>query len=312
MSQEPNGGTLKAAPLWFRAARAAIRQLPAGRFRAFNWLVKVPLPPFEDRLGDDAGGMAYRCDLRYVASREMCLTGRYAPRETALLRALLKPGDTLVDVGANLGYFTLVGAALVGAGGRVVALEPDPRMAAELEENVRRNRLAQVHTIRAAAFDRRGTATLAGYDEDAGNWGVSRLQSAPASLTTFTVECAPLDDLLDEMGIEDVPLVKIDVEGAEQAVLRGMRAGLARGRYRRVLVELHPWEYADRAAAVREMVEEMQAFGFRGLLADSSPAAVRPALYGRGGLPSMVPFAADTPVAGWPHVLWALPGSEPS
>ena len=312
MSARESGGALKPGPLWFRAARAAIRQLPLGRFRAFHWLLKVPLRPFEDRLGDDAGRMVYRCDLRYVASREMCLTGRYAPHETALLRALLKPGDTLVDVGANLGYFSLVGAAAVGAGGRVVALEPDPRMAAELEENVRRNGLDHVHTVRAAAFDRRGTATLAGYDEAAGNWGVSTLQSAPASPTTFTVECAPLDDLLDDLGIDGVSLVKIDVEGAEQAVLRGMRAGLARGRYRRVMVELHPWTYEDRNAAVREMVEQMEGFGFRGVLADSSPAAVRSALYGRGRLPPMVPFAADTPVEGWPHVLWTLPGSEPS
>lgn len=303
--------SLSPAPAWFRAARSAIRRLPAGRFRAFNWLLKIPLPAFEDRLGDDAGRMAYRCDLRHVIAREMCLTGRYAPLETALVRGLLAPGNTFVDVGANLGYFALVGAAAVGGTGRVIALEPDPRMAEELRSNVRRNGLERVTVLAEAASDRRGTATLAGFDVGGGNWGVSRLGSSGEPANAFTVACAPLDGLLDELGVGEVALAKVDVEGGECAVLRGMRDGLARGRYRRVLVELHPWEYAEPKEAVREMVELMEGFGYRGSLADSSPRAVRRSLYGGGEFPPLVPFSVDTPVEGWPHVLWVLPGSEP-
>lgn len=303
--------TLRPAPLWFRAARSAIRRLPAGRFRAFNWLLRTPMPPFLDRLGDDANGMSYRCDLRHLIAREMCLTGRYAPLETELIRGLLAPGDTFVDVGANIGYFALVGAAAVGPRGRVAALEPDPRMAQELEGNVRRNGLAHVDVLRLAASDHRGTATLAGFDEHGGNWGVSRLGGGDGAANTFTVPCAPLDQALDDLGIGEVALAKVDVEGAEAAVLDGMREGLARGRYRRVLVELHPWEYADAHTAVRRMVEMMEGFGYRGSLADSSPDAVRGALYGRRGAPALVPFTSGTDVEGWPHVLWALPGSEP-
>ncbi|MBB4638992.1 FkbM family methyltransferase [Longimicrobium terrae] len=303
----PNADALAPAPLWFRAARALIRQLPAGRFRAFNRLAGTGLPPFVDYLGPDAGGLAYRCDLRNLIARELCITGRYAPVETAMVRRLLPRGGVFVDVGANLGYFVLVGAAAVGAGGRVIALEPDPRMAAELEENVRRNALAQVAVVRAAASDHAGTATLSGYAEDGGNFGTSTLLGDGGGVT-FDVPCAPLDDVLDERGVSAVDLVKVDVEGAEPWVLRGMRRGLAAGRYRSVLVELHPWTWTDRDATVREMVGLMRECGYTARMSESAPSATRRALYGGAGEAVSVPFDETTPLGDWPHVLWTRGG----
>jgi FkbM family methyltransferase len=303
----PQADALAPAPLWFRAARALIRQLPAGRFRAFNLLAKTAPPPFVDRLGADGAGLAYRCDLRNLIAREICVTGRYAPVETAMVRRLLPRDGVFVDVGANLGYFVLVGAAAVGPGGRVVALEPDPRMAAELEENVRRNALAQVAVIRAAASDRAGTAALSGYAEEGGNFGTSTLL-AEGGGTMFDVPCAPLDDVLDERGISAVDLVKVDVEGAEPWVLRGMRRGLAAGRYRNVLVELHPWTWPDRGATVREMVGLMRECGYSGRMSDSAPTATRRALYGADEAAVSIPFDESTPLGDWPHVLWTRGG----
>ncbi|HEX8390710.1 MAG TPA: FkbM family methyltransferase [Longimicrobium sp.] len=295
--------TLAPAPLWFRAARALIRRLPAGRFRAFSMLANRGVPPFLDRLGAEGAGMTYRCDLRNLIAREICVTGRYAPVETAMVLRTLPRGGVFVDVGANLGYFVLVAAAAVGAGGRVVALEPDPRMAGELEENVRRNRLGQVAVVRAAASDRTGTAALSGYAEEGGNFGTSTLLP-DGGTNVFEVPCAPLDDLLDAQGVGAVDLVKVDVEGAELWVLRGMRRGLAARRYRRVLVELHPWTWDDRNAVVREMVEMMRESGYVGEMSDSAPAATRQALYGRAEAGGPVPFDGRSPLGEWPHVLW--------
>jgi FkbM family methyltransferase len=303
---------LRPPPAWFRAARAAIRLLPAGRFRAFERLSRIGLVPFEDRLAEDVGGARYGCDLRNVIAREACLTGRTAPAETAALRASLPPGGTFVDVGANWGYFSLVAAHAVGPAGRVVALEPDPRMHAELAANLARNGIRNVNALAVAASDRAGEATLAGYAEADRNRGVSSLVAAPAGdAPSFAVRTAPLDDLLDEQGIDAVDLVKVDVEGAEELVVRGMARGLADGRYHRVLVELHPGQHPDPARLGETMYRMMNGAGYRGGWIDTGPDAEREALYGRAAAkPRLRPIAGDEPLGAWPHQLWTLPGME--
>jgi FkbM family methyltransferase len=305
--------SLAPAPLWFRAARSVIRRLPAGRFRAIDLLARSrPLPPFADRLDAGAGSLLYRCDLRHMIAREICLTGRYAPAEGALVRDALAPGGTFVDVGANIGYFALLAAARVGERGRVVALEPDPRMAAAVRENVALNGLRQVHVVPVAAAEAEGEAVLAGFAEEEGNWGVSALSGgAPADgRPSFTVRCAPLDRVLDEAGVGAVDLVKIDVEGAERRVLAGMRGGLRGGRYRRVLVEMHPWEFADFAAELGAMAEEMTGAGYRGWLVDETPEEARRGYYGASVRPRLRPLVPAEVRQAWPHVLWTLEGSE--
>lgn len=301
---------LAPAPAWFRAARAVVRRLPAGRFRAFNLLARAPLPPFADRLGRQAAGMAYRCDLRDLVAREMCLTGGYAPLEAALVRATLPAGGTFVDVGANIGFFTLLAAAKVGAGGRVVALEPHPGIADVLRQNVAMNGLPHVRVMQVAAADTGGRAVLSGFAEDGGNWGVSSLAGAPGGGPGFDVRCALLDELMDEAEVASADLVKVDVEGAEHRVLRGMRDGLRAGRYARVLVEMHPWTYGDFATELGEMVEEMRSAEYTGWLMEESRTAIRRAYYGVPAVPGLRPLDPSAATGTWPHVLWTLPGRE--
>lgn len=298
-------------PLWFRAARAAVRRLPAGRFVAFDRLARRISGPFLDRLGPEAGGYRYRCDLRHLIARETCLTGRYAPLEGALVRAFLAPGDTFVDVGANFGYFTLMGAAAVGPAGRVVAVEADPRMSAELGANVALNALERVTVVEAAASDAEGTARLSGFRVDGGNWGVSSIAAELDGAVAVDVPCAPLDALLDRAGVDGVALAKIDVEGAEGRVLAGMAEGVRRRRYRRVMVELHPWLFADYPAFWAEADGAMRAAGYRAWLLDGSPDNLRRTLYGAAAVPRLASVDAAPP-GEWPHVLWAAPGAEPA
>src|SRR5262249_13205461 len=131
--------TLPPAPAWVRMAKTLISQLPAGRYRAINCICHRPPPAFLTQMPEDLGGDSFECDLRDAISREVCFTGRYEPQETALVRSILRPGMSFVDVGANWGYFTLLAAHLVGKGGRVISLEPDPRLFPILQRNVTRN-----------------------------------------------------------------------------------------------------------------------------------------------------------------------------
>jgi FkbM family methyltransferase len=299
---------LAPAPLWFRLGRAAVRRLPAGRFRAFDLLARGIRSPFEDRLGPEAGGARFRCDLRHLVAREACLTGRHAPDETALVRQALGAGDVFVDVGANFGYFTLLAASVVGGAGTVVALEPDPRMAAELRENVRTNGLENVRVLEVAAAAAEGRARLSGYEEAGGNWGTSSLVGGGSNeAPSYDVRCAPLDALLDAAGVDGVALVKVDVEGAEGEVLRGMHDGLARGRYARVLVELHPWLHEDAAAEHAGMWALFTAAGYRAWKVDEDPVRLRRGYYGASGLAPLRPGDGAEGRA-WHHVLWVRGG----
>jgi len=221
---------------------------------------------------------------------------------------------TFVDVGANWGYFTLVAAHLVGVGGRVLSLEPDPRLYNVLSGNVERNCLRHVSAHRVAASDRDGTLTLAGFDERGGNFGLSRVvEEDPDGASRFSVASRSLDALLDEQeGFGRVDVLKMDIEGAEDLALSGMRAGLARGRYRCVLLELHPALLAERGRSVAEVVDLLANAGYRGWRIDHTPAATRRAAY--SSEPRVAEFLCelrrDERLEAWPHLLWLSPDAE--
>jgi len=167
-----------------------------------------------------------------------------------------------------------------------------------------------VRVMQVAAADTAGRAVLSGFAEDGGNWGVSALADDSSDGPGFDVRCALLDELMDEAEVASADLVKVDVEGAEHRVLRGMRDGLRAGRYARVLVEMHPWTYADFAAELGEMAEEMRTAGYTGWLMEESRTAIRRAYYGAPTVPALRPLDPSAATGVWPHVLWTLPGRE--
>ena len=105
------------APRWVSLSASAVRTLPFGRYQLANALAKFAHGPFVARLPQDLGGASFVCDLQDTISREVCFTGRYEPQETQLALALLESGMTVVDVGANWGYFSLIAARRRGGCG---------------------------------------------------------------------------------------------------------------------------------------------------------------------------------------------------
>ncbi len=95
-----------------------------------------------------------------MITREVCFAGVYEPHISAMLRLLLGPPATFVDVGANWGYFTLLSSKLVGSEGRVISIEPDPRVFPVLEQNVALNNLTNVECFQQAASDGPGTVEV--------------------------------------------------------------------------------------------------------------------------------------------------------
>jgi FkbM family methyltransferase len=307
MTGPPPEVELPPAPWWVRTAAKVVPWLPFGRYRVLHALPRRRAP-FAMRLPRRAGGYRFRCDLRDSISREVCFTGQYEPQETLLLRALLRPGMTFLDVGASWGYHTLLAAGLVTPSGRVVSLEPDPRSFAALCWNLAANALAHATPLHLAAADEAGTLPLAGYQESGGNAGLSRLAVAGAAATHW-VPASPLDAVLDGLGVGRVDLVKMDIEGAEGAALRGLAARLQAAQVDRVLLELHPGQLAEQGSGVAQVVAFLQGHGYRGWRVDHSPAMTRQAAYATRLDPRALlqPFESAADLDSWPHTLWTAP-----
>lgn len=142
------------------------------------------------------------------------LLGSYEPEQTALFREWLRPGDTLLDVGAHAGYYSLLSSRLVGERGAVWAFEPNPANCAWLRRHVELNRLENVSVEELAVSDRAGTARFA-FGRGS---GTGRL----AADGTFAVQTVTLDEFCARRDIRPTA-VKIDVEGGELRVLAGAR-----------------------------------------------------------------------------------------
>lgn len=303
-------GRLPSAPGWVGLAAAIVRRLPAGRYRLTKVLCRRPPPPFLMQMRPELGGAAYHCDLRDAVTREVCFAGKYEPQETAIVRSILIPGMSFVDVGANWGYFTLLGAHLVGSTGHVLSLEPDPRLFSLLRDAVDRNQLRQVIALQVAAADTRGTLRLAGFDEAGGNFGVSRLlPTGGDAALCFEVVAEPLDAVLQQHSIEIVDLMKIDIEGAEAIALQGLEESLLRHRVKRVLIELHPSQLVQQGSSPQAIVSRMLHAGYQGYRIDHSRTATRAAAYARNVEARKLLHPIDNEMLDtWPHQLWLAPG----
>lgn len=144
--------------------------------------------------------------------------------ELRALPHLLAPGQTVLDVGASSGVYTVVAARLVGPAGTVVSLEPNPAMVAVLQANVARNRLTNVAVHQMAADRAAGRTALF---ENLGRPNAFGLVPRAGCTRSTDVPTTTLDDLVDRAALAAVHLVKIDVEGAEDRVLAGAAGLLA-------------------------------------------------------------------------------------
>jgi FkbM family methyltransferase len=153
---------------------------------------------------------------RNVAERRLLIQPQhFDPDERAALAAHLKPGDIAIDIGANVGAYTLFMAGLVGLGGRVIAVEPQPSVLQRLKENLSFNPVLTVTVAATALGASEGEVT---FETNARNEGEGRITSTPGA-QGFTVALTTLQALLAREGVGCLAALKIDVEGAEPQVL---------------------------------------------------------------------------------------------
>jgi len=206
-------------------------------------------------------GFSMRLDLQDAVQRRMYYYGDYDERyESQMIRRVLDQGEIFWDIGANIGYFTLLAAAALQQSGRVIAFEPGQVAYTRLVDNIGLNPFRNITTFNLAVTDQEGEATLHLAAETAD--GCASLYGAGPGVTAREIcRTVSLDGFAPSHGLPGPDFIKIDVEGAELFVLRGAREMLAASRPL-VLVELKAETLAASGTNKHEIQELLAGYGY--------------------------------------------------
>lgn len=199
------------------------RVMPLVRFAAWQAYKRTTRRHLDVRV---FGDMVLRCypDSSSASAVLYAHRGLADFHEMSFLRHYLRSGDQFLDIGANVGVYTLLAASVIGPSGRIASFEPGSPALARLRENIALNRLERmVEVFDVAASDRAGSAWFT-TGRDSTN---QLVEGEMASTSVREIRCQPLDGLFEHE--RRFSLGKIDVEGAEPLVLRGAETLLAHG-----------------------------------------------------------------------------------
>jgi FkbM family methyltransferase len=185
------------------------------------------------------------------------LSQPYESYTSQLFKDAVKPGATVLDIGANIGYFTLAAARRAGADGKVYAFEPGPDNFRLLVRNIELNEFANVTAIPKAVGNESKTVTLT-LAEDSDQHSLFAPPMV-ASTGTIPVECVALDDFLQGLAPD---VIKLDVEGNELPALDGMRKTLAKSKSLVMFVELNPVCLRQAGAQAEDLIFRLRDLDF--------------------------------------------------
>src|SRR6266545_6074087 len=245
-----------------------LRELPGwGRVYAFfvgdyrrSWIwVNAPTKTTRGKLH----GYVTRLDLSNWVDRGTFFLGRWYDLGTQLfLTSLTRPGDTIVDIGANRGNFALIASRLVGDAGKVICFEPNPHCWATLDEQIASNAISNVivHRVGLGNRDEERTLSVPFINTGEGTFGTSAYDDALAYQVRAEVRRG--DEILAN---EHPALVKVDVEGFECNVIAGM-ANVIKQNRPVILTEIVPAHLSRCNASVEKLVSLIESFGYQGFM----------------------------------------------
>lgn len=188
-------------------------------------------------------------------SHKTYVFGTHEPQVMQTIKDVVRPGWTALDVGANIGYSTLLLANCVGSNGKVIAFEPLAGNFQMLQENIRLNNHTNVHAENLALMDRPGSIELRTATPGAMAWAATILIDEAKAVESQTVTATTLDEYVERNGISKIDFVKMDIEGAEAAALSGMSEILDRHKPM-LLIEIHQADlYGEKHAALQKLRE---------------------------------------------------------
>lgn len=188
----------------------------------------------------------------------------YEPEVTGIAERLIKPGDNVLDVGANVGWFTSLFGKLVGPDGRVIGFEPVPYNFTRLKEHVELNGLSKNTEILPVAVGKEESIVDIHIFE---NRTKARSSLSPLNETTnFTklpVQMITLDDVVKKRGLNDISLMKVDVEGAEYGVLLGAKEILSHDKAPIIIIEINNDVNDSFGYKASDMKDLLRSYGYQ-------------------------------------------------
>lgn len=192
-------------------------------------------------------------------SLHLSINGTYGEIDTNIFKNHIRKGNFVVDVGANIGYFSLIFAKLVNMEGQVFAFEPEPQNFELLKKNFSINNYQNIVCERKAVSDKNGNLRLY-LSESSGKHSIFRNN---AHKNSINVECIKLDDYFEEKKLIDkIDFVKIDVEGAELQVLKGMKSIISKNENLKIYTEYVPSFIEQSGSKPKEIFDLLSNEGF--------------------------------------------------
>jgi len=185
----------------------------------------------------------------------MLIKGTYEPQTTQVFKQILKEGMVVVDVGAHIGYFTLLASKLVGESGKVFAFEPEPQNFANLCGNIIFNSFKNIKPFQKAVFSCSGKKRLY-LGTHSGMHSLFRVKDTTKK--TVTVDMVSLDDVFKKTKVN---LVKVDTQGAELDVLIGMQELIKRSDDLKLIIEFQP--NLEHDGSLVKFWNKLGAYGFK-------------------------------------------------
>ena len=277
-------------------ARAGVRYWPAGQSRERFWRDRVEpylawhAHRFRSRT---VFGARIAGDTQEILQQHIYYFGVWEPNLTRWLQGRLTRGDGFIDVGANVGYFTLLASCLVGSEGSVTAIEASPTLHGCLCANLARNRTRNVLALNRVAAAQRGLRTV--YLGPDSHTGLTTIHADHGWRAEAQVEAGTVPQIVGERAWRTARIVKIDVEAAEDEVATGLAPALdGTSPELEVVVELHP-------DAGRDLFGVFRAAGFHAYALEIS---YWPLSY-RGTDPAPTARRLEGPVEGERYVIFS-------
>ena len=244
---------------WFRYS-------PIKQYNEYLWdHICLPYVNWRELMltGITRNGIRFRCDSRDVIQQYIFYFGIWEPHITSFIKKRLKRRDIFIDIGANIGYYSLMASKYCDS---IVAIEASPKICAMLKDNITRNEADNVRTVNVAISEKIGEAKI--YQGPPKNIGGTTIMSTIAHANDMkleaTVRTAPLVNVLTADEMANARLVKIDVEGSEYPIIKNILKNVDKFRTDvEIILELSPEGCTQFGVTLEDVLRDFSDSGFR-------------------------------------------------